>query len=208
MLNLLFYKRGIRDARSHWLYISTSKRTEGGYQVYATGDKNLPSWAPTPTVFWAAADRYERSTIRYRELVALLPRQLAHDNCISLVRLCSQLFFGNRYVYSWAIQESHSRKCPWAMNPRVHIMFCDRLISDPVSDPPKSCFFTAFSKDPSRPAGYPKSLAFRGQSLKTWLDTAADIWKQKCGDALYEAGYINNPLVVETLKGGCPNCPH
>lgn len=194
MPDLLFYKRGLSGARSRWLRISNSRRGGGGCTVYATGDGNLPSWAPTPAVFWGAADRYEKSTIRYRELVALLPRKLSHETCIALVRGFCRRLFGGSHMASWAIQESPSRTHDWAENPRVHIMFCDRTIDPDGPEPPKSHYFSAVPRKDGLPAGWPKSPEFRGASLKDWLRRAAADWAHACGEALLASGFPGDPL--------------
>lgn len=196
MPDLLFYKRGLSGARSRWLRISNSRRGEDGFTVYATGDGNLPSWAPTPAAFWGAADRYEKSTIRYRELVALLPRKLNHEACIALVRGSLHRLFGDRHMASWAIQESPSQIHDWAENPRAHIMFCDRCIDPALPEPPKSSYFSAVPKKDGQPAGWPKSPEFRGPSLKIWLRRAEAEWRHACGEALLLAGYPDDPLAM------------
>lgn len=195
----LFYKRGLRGARNRWLYLSGPRRDgEEDFTVYATGDGNLPSWAASPAAFWGAADRYERSTIRYRELMALLPRKLTHGQCIELARGYFRSLFGGRFAFSWAIQESRSRTREWALNPRAHVMFCDRARPEEDGpEPPRSRYFSAVPDKTGKPAGWPKAAEFRGRALKTWLRRAEDAWDEACRDALARAGF---PSDLETPR--------
>lgn len=118
--------------------------------IEAQGHGNMPAWAGhSPRLFWQAADEYEREKgAVYRELEVALPRELAPEERLDLVREIIKRTCGSAHAYEWAIH------CPKAAieggeQPHLHLMYSER-VQDGIDRDPAQYFRRYNAKAPER----------------------------------------------------------
>ena len=132
---------------------------------------NLPAWAEDANAFFAAADLYERKNgTSYTEFELALPNELSLEENIQLVHEFVKEHIGDNKVYSFAIHDKNATFDPSQRQPHVHLMFCERIITDKQNVKPAELFFKRYStKHPER-GGYQKDnrfIATHGARQKT-----------------------------------------
>jgi len=123
---------GKGQASGHAAYItregSYAERT--GYEdLEATGYGNMPVWAEhEPSVFWSAADRYERANgATYREIEIALPRELNPDQRQALILDFIRQEIGERHAHQWAIHNPGAALAG-GEQPHAHLMYSERTV--------------------------------------------------------------------------------
>ena len=111
---------------------------------------NMPEWAAgEPTLFWRAADEYERANgSTYREYELALPREMTPAQRVELVRDMVAQQLGGKHVYTWAIHNP-----PAALEgkeqPHAHVMYSERMLDGIARDPAQ--FFSRYNaKNPAK----------------------------------------------------------
>lgn len=154
---------------------------------------NMPAWAQAdPVAFWRAADEYERANgTTYREMEIALPRELAVEDWVALVRAFVAQEVGNAHAYQWAIH-TPVRSSDGGEQPHVHLMFSERQV-DGIERGPDEYFKRANSKAPERGgakkgygprAGERLSREERAEHLKALRGR----WEEMANDHLARAG--------------------
>lgn len=135
-----------------------------------TGLVNMPSWAHAdPTVFWKAADEFERANgMVARRSILSFPNQLPESEYENYIREWLSRNVPNCPA-SWAI---HNDPVADPQNPHCHILISERM-SDGIVRPPELFFKRYNLKDPSE-GGCKK--ADIGSSRKDWLLQARASW--------------------------------
>lgn len=103
---------------------------------------NLPTFAENnPTVFWEAADLYERKNGRVcASFVVALPKELSAEQRIELAQSFADEFAGRfKFPYSCAIH-NHSGAFSGEEQPHLHFMYSERSIQDGIERPVKQFF--------------------------------------------------------------------
>lgn len=138
------YKTGARGrARNHADYIAGVGRFAGKEDVILCEDGNLPSWAPSASEFFQAADEFEREdkTVQrkakdgttyekvvkgraYIELEWSIPRGIADP--IAWARRVAAVACGQRHVYRLAVHDAPASD--GGRNLNMHLMFSDRML--------------------------------------------------------------------------------
>ena len=102
--------------------------------LVAKGEGGLPAWAPSGTLFFRAADVYERqhATVARTYEIAL-PRELSPDQRLELAADLRATFF-EQYPHVWAIHnpiDDHG-----ADHPHLHLMLSERRETDGLERDP------------------------------------------------------------------------
>lgn len=150
----------------------------------ASESGNMPAWAEhDPKVFWAAADLHERANGRvYSELEVALPRELAPDQQVALVREFTENTLGQRHAYTWAIHAPQASD--QETQPHFHLMFSERRI-DGIERDPDEYFRRWNAKNPER-GGAGKDRYFSSQGF-VWA--VREEWARTANEALERAGH-------------------
>lgn len=111
---------------------------------------NMPAWAQAdPVSFWRAADEHERANgTTYREMEIALPRELAVEERVALVRAFVAQEIGTAHAYQWAIH-TPARSSDGGDQPHVHLMFSERQV-DRIERGPDQYFKRANGKAPEK----------------------------------------------------------
>jgi hypothetical protein len=96
--------------------------------LVATGEGGLPAWAPRGTLFFRAADVYERQNATVaRTYEIALPRELSPDQRLDLAADLRATFF-EQYPHVWAIHNPVDAS--GADHPHLHLMLSERRETD------------------------------------------------------------------------------
>lgn len=156
----------VGTAEQHADYILREGRYSGGKRaeelVYK--DANLPHWAMSASVFFACADKYERTNGRaYAEFEIALPNELTHEENKKIVNDFVNKHIGNNKVWAYAI---HSKPATFDYDEEqihAHIMFCERVVEDGMTKAKSpSKFFKRFNPKNPQNDGYQKDRRFSG----------------------------------------------
>lgn len=156
----------VGTAEQHADYILREGRYSGGKRaeelVYK--DANLPHWAMSASVFFACADKYERTNGRaYAEFEIALPNELTHEENKKIVNDFVNKHIGNNKVWAYAI---HSKPATFDYDEEqihAHIMFCERVVEDGMTKAKSpSKFFKRFNQKNPQNDGYQKDRRFSG----------------------------------------------
>lgn len=156
----------VGTAEQHADYILREGRYSGGKRaeelVYK--DANLPHWAMSASVFFACADKYERTNGRaYAEFEIALPNELTHEENKKIVNDFVNKHIGNNKVWAYAI---HSKPATFDYDEEqihAHIMFCERVVEDGMTKAKSpSKFFKRFNPKNPQNGGYQKDRRFSG----------------------------------------------
>jgi hypothetical protein len=135
--------------------------------IEAKGHGNMPAWAGhSPRLFWQAADEHEREKgAVYRELEVALPRELAPEERLDLVREIIKRTCGSAHAYEWAIH------CPKAAieggeQPHLHLMYSER-VQDGIDRDPAQYFRRYNAKAPERGGCRKDSAGTKTRLLET-----------------------------------------
>lgn len=111
---------------------------------------NMPAWAEAdPVSFWRVADEHERANgTTYREMEIALPRELAVEERVALVRAFVAQEIGTAHAYQWAIH-TPARSSDGGDQPHVHLMFSERQV-DGIERGPDQYFKRANGKAPEK----------------------------------------------------------
>ncbi len=161
--------------RVHADYIEREGRYSSKEDLQYSESGNMPKWAEhDASVFWHAADVYERSNGRpFRELEIALPRELNENQRIELVREFVQNTLGDRHAYTWAI---HAPEASDGLEqPHAHIMFTER-VNDGIERDPEHFFKRWNEKNPENGGAgkdrYLNSKQFVRDIREEWAMTA------------------------------------
>ncbi|WP_273455033.1 Ti-type conjugative transfer relaxase TraA [Nevskia ramosa] len=149
----------------------------------ASESGNMPAWAAhDPTVFWAAADAYERANGRtYTELEIALPRELTRDQQVALAREFTENTLGQRHAFTWAIHAPQASD--QEAQPHLHLMFSERRV-DGIERDPDEYFRRWNPKNPER-GGAGKDRYFSSMGF-VWA--VREEWARTANEALERAG--------------------
>ncbi|MCO1459977.1 AAA family ATPase [Burkholderia multivorans] len=145
----------------HYAYISRGGKYEVRGDLKMSESGNMPAWAQhDPSIFWQAADQYERVNGRpYREIEVSLPRELNDEQRVELVREFVANTIGDRHAYSWAIHNPTASD--GLEQPHAHIMFSER-VNDGIARDPEQFFKRWNRENPEKGgAGKDRYLATR-----------------------------------------------
>ncbi|WP_261531672.1 AAA family ATPase [Burkholderia multivorans] len=145
----------------HYAYISRGGKYEVRGDLKMSESGNMPAWAQhDPSIFWQAADQYERVNGRpYREIEVSLPRELNDEQRVELVREFVANTIGDRHAYSWAIHNPTASD--GLEQPHAHIMFTER-VNDGIARDPEQFFKRWNRENPEKGgAGKDRYLATR-----------------------------------------------
>jgi hypothetical protein len=163
-------------ARAHVAsMLRASARTRGREDLIDSGHGNLPAWAAeSPSVFWEAAERFERANGRTATTWEVtLPRELTREEQLTAIQDLMQTQFGTRYPYVWALHEG--RALDGELNPHFHVAFSSRQMDGLPRSPQQ--FFARFCPDDPARGGAQKNprIHWRGALLaqrQAWADIA------------------------------------
>ena len=119
-----------REDRDHSTQMARYLQREGwsAEDLVAKGEGALPAWAPSGTLFFLAADVYERqhATVARTYEIAL-PRELSPDQRLELAADLRTTFF-EQYPHVWAIHNPVDAR--GADHPHLHLMLSERRETD------------------------------------------------------------------------------
>lgn len=136
-------------AKKHADYITRQGFYQRREDLVFAGHGNLPAWAEhDPSLFWQAADKYERiNAAAYRELVAALPIELSNEQVREMVDVLVFNLIGAK-PYQYAVHAVAS-SLQGEINLHIHLMYSDRLPDD-IERPPEQLFSRYNPKEPGR----------------------------------------------------------
>jgi Ti-type conjugative transfer relaxase TraA len=142
----------------HYAYISRDGKFEERGDLQVSDSGNMPAWAAhDPSLFWKAADQYERANGRiYKEVVVSLPRALSTEQRVELVNEFVVHLLGERHAYSWAIHNPSASD--GGEQPHAHIMFSTRTHDGIERDPAQ--FFKRWNREHPEKGGAGKDPYF------------------------------------------------
>ncbi|MDR6522154.1 plasmid mobilization protein [Variovorax gossypii] len=128
---------GKGSARRHSKYISRVGHYADREDLVARGFGNLPEWADgTPELFWAVADRHERSNgAIYRETIVALPNELSTEQNVELAWSYARECAGNK-PFEFAVHRPLAA-LGGVPQPHVHLMISDRVPDGIIRSPEK-----------------------------------------------------------------------
>lgn len=180
-------------ASSHFAYIERSgvfKYIETDETKVVSWVGNMPSWAAVdPSIFWAAADEYERANgAVYREFEGALPRELDEDAQKKLIVRFIEEILGERHPYGvgW-----HKKKASdGGEQPHFHLMWSEREL-DGIERGPELFFkrphTPRIKKDGTREPFDPKKGGCRKVSMFERLQEFRELWARLVNEAYLEA---------------------
>lgn len=126
-------------AASHAAYIARQGKHSKNQDLVAMESGNMPAWANgNPSLFWKAADSYERvNGAAYRELELALPSELTHDQQLELVHEFIKQEIGEK-PFQLAIHAPQA-SLGEVPQPHLHAMYSDRK-PDGIDRPPEQHF--------------------------------------------------------------------
>ncbi|WP_160110120.1 AAA family ATPase [Caballeronia choica] len=133
----------------HYAYISRGGKFEERGDLKMTESGNMPAWAAhDASIFWQAADTYERANGRpYTEIEVSIPRELDDEQRVALVREFVEHTLGERHAYTWAIHNPAASD--GLEQPHAHIMFTER-VNDGIARDPAHYFRRWNAQDPEK----------------------------------------------------------
>ncbi|OTP78479.1 AAA family ATPase [Caballeronia sordidicola] len=142
----------------HYAYIAREGKFEERADLQVSGSGNMPVWAAhDPSLFWKAADQYERTNGRmYKEVVVSLPRALGTEQRVDLVNEFIGHLVGERHAYTWAIHNPSASD--GGEQPHAHIMFSTRTHDGIERDPAE--FFKRWNREHPEKGGAGKDPYF------------------------------------------------
>ena len=142
-------------------YAYGTKKEELVYKQFG----NLPSWAASPSEFFAKADFYERKNGNvYTEFEVALPNELSLEENIKLVQRFVEENVGSNKVYCFAIHEKNAALDETNRQPHAHIMFSERIIENKQNVKPDYQFFKNFKAKNPEWSGYKKDERFTAKN--------------------------------------------
>jgi len=159
----------------HYAYISRDGKFEERGDLKMTESGNMPAWAAhDASIFWQAADTYERANGRpYTEIEVSVPRELNDEQRVALVREFVEHTLGERHAYTWAIHNPAASD--GLEQPHAHIMFTER-VNDHIARDPAQYFRRWNADDPEKGGAgkdrYLSSRQFVRDVREEWAVTA------------------------------------
>jgi Ti-type conjugative transfer relaxase TraA len=159
----------------HYAYISRDGKFEERGDLKMTESGNMPAWAAhDASIFWQAADTYERANGRpYTEIEVSVPRELNDEQRVALVREFVEHTLGERHAYTWAIHNPAASD--GLEQPHAHIMFTER-VNDGIARDPAQYFRRWNADDPEKGGAgkdrYLSSRQFVRDVREEWAVTA------------------------------------
>lgn len=181
-------------ASSHFAYIERS----GVFKFIKTDEEkveswsgNMPTWAAhDPSIFWAAADEYERANGGvYREFEGALPRELDDDARKAIVDRFIEEVLGKQHPFGVGM---HNKKASdGGDQPHAHIMWSERLL-DGIERPPELFFkkphVPRLKKDGTRDPVDPRKGGCRKVNMYERMQEFRELWARLVNEAYIEAG--------------------
>lgn len=164
---------------STWRYVVDDR---GGVRpdLAATAWGRLPSWAPGPAEFFAAADERERVNGRVAvQLELALPKELSAEEGLELARSWARSFTENEGRLPWglAIHDDGGH------NPHFHLLVSER--GDDGIERDQATFFRRANRRHPERGGRAKSRSLHGRD---WVIEARRSWTVAANQALEQAG--------------------
>lgn len=159
----------------HYAYISRGGKFEERGDLKMTESGNMPAWAAhDASIFWQAADTYERANGRpYTEIEVSIPRELDDEQRVALVREFVEHTLGERHAYTWAIHNPAASD--GLEQPHAHIMFTER-VNDGIARDPAQYFRRWNAREPEKGGAgkdrYLSSRQFVREVREEWAVTA------------------------------------
>ena len=159
----------------HYAYISRDGKYEERGDLKMTESGNMPAWAAhDASIFWQAADTYERANGRpYTEIEVSMPRELDDEQRVALVRDFVEHTLGERHAYTWVIHNPAASD--GLEQPHAHIMFTER-VNDGIARDPAQYFRRWNAKEPEKGGAgkdrYLSSRQFVRDVREEWAVTA------------------------------------
>jgi Ti-type conjugative transfer relaxase TraA len=159
----------------HYAYISRGGKFEERGDLKMTESGNMPAWAAhDASIFWQAADTYERANGRpYTEIEVSIPRELDDEQRVALVREFVEHTLGERHAYTWAIHNPAASD--GLEQPHAHIMFTER-VNDGIARDPAQYFKRWNAQEPEKGGAgkdrYLSSRQFVRDVREEWAVTA------------------------------------
>ena len=169
-----------KSAAAKYDYINRCGRyAPGATEVVWSAAGNMPGWAGDPSLYWQAADRYERANATlFREYEFSLPYEISPTAHIRLVKQFTDAVCGTaRLPHAVAIHRGGGQ------NPHVHLIVHERGLDDIERDA-ETWFSRANKASPER-GGAAKSRVLHG---KQRLHDLRALWAELANAELAAAG--------------------
>jgi len=169
-----------KSAAAKYDYINRCGRyAPGGAEVVWSAAGNMPGWAGDPSLYWQAADRYERANATlFREYEFSLPYEISPAGHIRLVKQFTHAVCGAaRLPHAVAIHRGGEQ------NPHVHLIVHERGL-DGIERDAETWFSRANKASPER-GGATKSRVLHG---KQRLHDLRALWAELANAELAAAG--------------------
>lgn len=175
-------RKGGQSAKAKTDYIARlGKYAKHRDAVVFTTSGNMPSWADRPSVFWSAADLYERANASlFREIEFALPLELNAAQRRELALKFAEEACGKfGFPYTLAIHAGEGK------NPHCHLVFSERM-TDGIERSPTRFFARADKERPERGGCLKADISSK---RKVWLKKTRILWQDVCNAALEKYGH-------------------
>lgn len=189
------------SAGKHSRYIMrTGPYADDNNELVYTYSANMPDFAESPSAFWDAADKYERSNgTVYREIEIGLPEELTLEQQISLAKEFAEKVSHSSDGDTPFTMAIHSQDPENKDRRHAHIMFSDRVVNDSYEKPAET-FFKRYNAKSTERGGARKTEDRRaGRKVLNeqtgeydtvqWTDLVRPLWQDYANAALCASGH-------------------
>lgn len=168
--------------------------------------QNMPVWAQQdPSIFWEAADQFERKNGSvYREQILSLPRELSDEQNLQLTHDWIAQEFSKRHALSFAFHKTKAKD--GGMQPHVHLMICDREL-DGIERSQEQFFKRYNSKNPEQGGAKKLNTGMKSSERKKLLYAQRKRWGELLNKHLLRHGIGEQVDMRNWVERGEQNKP-